>query len=122
VDILLANEAEIVSLYEVEDSDRAVGMLADDCGTAAVTFGESGSVVLADGKRFEVAAEPAERVIDTTGAGDLYASGFLLGLTRGMEPARCGRLASFAAAEVISHFGARPEVSLAERATDLLRP
>jgi sugar/nucleoside kinase (ribokinase family) len=113
VDILLANELEVISLYEVQALDRAIELLSGDCQTAAVTLGADGSVVVADGKTVAVPAEPVERVVDTTGAGDLFASGFLYGLTRGMDPERCGRLGSLAAAEVISHFGARPESPLA---------
>ena len=114
VDILLANEAEVISLYRAADFGDAVRSLRADCALAALTRGPAGSVVLADGELHTVEAEPVARVIDTTGAGDLYASGFLFGVTRGMSPARCGRLGSIAAAEIVSHFGARPEAVLAD--------
>lgn len=121
VDILLANEAEIISLYRADDFEDAMRSLRGDCTLAAVTRGPAGSVILSGGELQSVAAEPVARVVDTTGAGDLFASGFLFGVTRGLDPAHCGRLGSIAAAEVISHFGARPEVSLAELAARVLR-
>lgn len=120
VDILLANEAEVVSLYRADGFEEAVRSLRGDCVLAAVTRGPAGSVVLAGGELHEVAAEPVAQVTDTTGAGDLYASGFLFGVTRGLDPARCGRLGSIAAAEIIGHFGARPDASLAELAAGAL--
>jgi sugar/nucleoside kinase (ribokinase family) len=116
VDILFANEAEICSLYEVDTFDEAAKRVAGHCDIACLTRSEKGSVIMtADGERVEVPAHPVE-VVDTTGAGDLYASGFLHGLTQGYDLERAGRLASLAAAEVISHVGARPEVDLAELA------
>jgi sugar/nucleoside kinase (ribokinase family) len=115
VDVVLANEAEVLSLYETTDFDRALDALAASCGSAAVTRGAVGSVILDEGRRVEVQAEPVERVVDTTGAGDLFASGFLLGLARNLDPESCGRIGSIAAAEIIGHFGARPASSLAER-------
>jgi sugar/nucleoside kinase (ribokinase family) len=116
VDVLFANEHEITMLYEVDDFDEAARRVADAVEIAALTFGPKGSVILGGGARHDIGAEPVERLVDTTGAGDLYAAGFLFGLTRGRDLATCGRLASIAAAEVISHLGARPEVSLAELA------
>ena len=116
VDILLANETEILSLYETEDLQRALKSLQADCRTAAVTRGAEGSVIVSDEERFDLPAAPVRRVVDTTGAGDLFAAGFLFGLMRGMGPERSGRIGSIAAAEIIGHFGARPERSLA---TDL---
>jgi sugar/nucleoside kinase (ribokinase family) len=80
-------------------------------GIAAITMGAKGSVVVAGAETHEVAAEPVE-VVDTTGAGDLYAAGFLYGLTAGRPLPECGRLGSLAAAEVIGHIGARPEIDL----------
>jgi sugar/nucleoside kinase (ribokinase family) len=79
---------------------------------AAVTRGAQGSVILTDGERLTVAAEPVEKVVDTTGAGDQYAAGFMFGLARGRPLQQCGKLGSLAAAEVISHYGPRPQVSL----------
>ncbi len=114
VDILFANEAEILSLYQVQDFGEALARVRGHCEVAALTRSERGSVLVAGGEIYEVAAEKVERVVDTTGAGDLYAAGFLYGLTRGYELAACGRIGSICAAEVISHFGARPETSLAK--------
>jgi len=120
VDILLANETEVLSLYETSDFEHALEALQGECRTAAVTRGAEGSVVVTSGDRVEIPAEPVERVMDTTGAGDLFASGFLFGLTRGLDPALCGRIGSIVAAEVIGHFGARPESPLAGRIAGLL--
>ncbi len=114
VDILFANEAEIVSLYEVDEFAGALARVRGHCEVAAMTRSERGSVVVAGGDVYEVPAEKVARVVDTTGAGDLYAAGFLYGLTRGYELAACGRIGSICASEVISHFGARPETSLAK--------
>ncbi len=114
VDILFANEAEILSLYQAADFAAALDGVRGHCEVAALTRSERGSVVAIGGEVYEVPAEKVARVVDTTGAGDLYASGFLFGLTRGYEPAACGRIGSIAASEVISHFGARPETSLAK--------
>jgi sugar/nucleoside kinase (ribokinase family) len=114
IDILFANEDEIVSLYRTETFDHAVEALKGRCAMAALTRGAAGSVVLAGGETFRVEAEPVTRLVDTTGAGDLFASGFLFGLTDGRDPVACGKIGSIAAAEVVSHFGARPLVRLAE--------
>ncbi len=116
VDVLFANESELLALYETGDLETAIACLRGTgrCATAAVTRSARGSVVIAHGERFDVPAEPVTRVLDTTGAGDLYAAGFLHGLAQGRPPAECGRLGALAAAEVISHFGARPEIDLAE--------
>ncbi|HYD66104.1 adenosine kinase [Azospirillum sp.] len=114
VDILFANEHEIGALYGTDDIAVAVEAVKGHCEVAALTRSEKGAVIVAGGQVFEVPAAPVDRVVDTTGAGDLYAAGFLYGYTRGLAPAVCGRLGAIAAAEVISHVGARPEVSLAE--------
>jgi sugar/nucleoside kinase (ribokinase family) len=114
VDILFANELELEALYREGDFERALGRLHGRCEVAAITRGPRGSVIVADGERIEVGAEPVAQVVDTTGAGDLYAAGFLYGLARGKSLELCGRLGSLAAAEVISHWGARPERSLRE--------
>jgi sugar/nucleoside kinase (ribokinase family) len=84
------------------------------CAIAALTRSEKGSVILADGEVHVIDAEPVDEVVDTTGAGDAYAAGFLYGLTHGIDIATCGRIAGVCAAEVISHYGPRPEVSLRE--------
>ena len=120
VDVLFANEHEITMLYEVDAFDEAARRVVDVCEIAALTCGPQGSVILGHGERHAIDADPVQRLVDTTGAGDLYAAGFLFGLTHGRDLATCGRLASLAAAEVISHLGARPEASLAEQAAALL--
>jgi sugar/nucleoside kinase (ribokinase family) len=112
VDILFANEAEICSLYETEDFVEAANAVRGHVSIAALTRSEHGSVVLADGEEHVVAAAPVARIVDTTGAGDLYAAGFLFGLTRGLPLPTCGKIGSLCAAEIISHVGARPEVAL----------
>ncbi|MGH7356976.1 MAG: adenosine kinase [Candidatus Rokuibacteriota bacterium] len=116
VDILFANEAEILSLYQVSDFDEALQRVRRDCEVAALTRSAKGSVIVGGDEVHVVDAHPVEAVVDTTGAGDLYAAGFLYGLSRGLGLAMCGRLASLAAAEVISHVGARPLTPLAELA------
>jgi sugar/nucleoside kinase (ribokinase family) len=112
VDILFANEREICALYEVDRLADAVAAVRGRCEIAVITRSEHGSLVLAGDETYEVAAEPVARVVDTTGAGDLFAAGFLFGYTHGRALAECARLGSACAAEVISHFGARPETSL----------
>jgi sugar/nucleoside kinase (ribokinase family) len=120
VDILFANEAEILSLYQVGDFDQAAKRVREHCAVAALTRSERGSVVVAGDDTHVVAAHPVAAVVDTTGAGDLYAAGFMFGWSRGLDPAACGRLGALAAAEVISHVGARPLTSLAALAAPLL--
>jgi sugar/nucleoside kinase (ribokinase family) len=113
IDILFANEAELAALTGIEDFDQGIVALSAQVPVVVVTCGERGAVAIANGERAEVAAEPIERVVDTTGAGDLFAAGFLFGHVRGRSPAECLRLGAVCAAEIISHFGARPEVDLA---------
>ena len=113
IDILFANEAEITSLYETEDFDVAMGNVRGHCEIAALTRGAEGAVIVTADVVVEIAAAPVARVVDTTGAGDLFAAGVLCGLTKGYELATCGRIGSIASAEIISHYGARPEASLA---------
>jgi len=113
VDILFANEAEICALWQVEGFDDALQATRGLCELAALTRSAKGSLVLAGVETHVVDAAPVERVVDTTGAGDLYAAGFLHGYCRGLGPYDCGRIGAIAAAEVISHFGARPETPLA---------
>ncbi|MEM0985090.1 MAG: adenosine kinase [Pseudomonadota bacterium] len=120
VDILFANEEELLSLYETSDFETALSALAEETNIAAVTRGEAGSVVIASGERHVLPAEPVEKVVDTTGAGDQYAAGFLFGQARGMDLATSARLGHIAAAEVIQHYGPRPETSLAVLASDLM--
>jgi sugar/nucleoside kinase (ribokinase family) len=112
-DILFANEAEILSLYETDDFDSAAAQAAREVKIAALTRSEHGSVILAGGERHVIAAQPT-KVVDTTGAGDAYAAGFLAALTRNLPLPECGRWGSIAAAEVISHYGARPQANLKE--------
>jgi len=114
VDILFANEAELLSLYETDDFAAALAAVRAEVGLAAVTRSEKGSIVVAGHATAEVAAEPTE-VVDTTGAGDAYAAGFLAAHARGLPLAECGRWGSVAAAEAISHFGARPQTDLKAR-------
>ncbi len=114
VDILFANDSELLALFETDDLDAALEKVAAMVDLAAVTLGARGSVVVRGGERVTSPAAHVERVVDTTGAGDLYAAGFLYGLTRNLPLAECARIAGLAAAEVISHFGARPEVPLRE--------
>lgn len=113
VDILFANDREICSLFQLERFEDAVAATRALGKLAVLTRSEKGSVVLTDSVAHEVPAAPVGRIVDTTGAGDLYAAGFLYGYTQGRGLPECGRLASLAAAEVIGHFGTRPQGSLA---------
>jgi sugar/nucleoside kinase (ribokinase family) len=112
VDVLFGNEAELLSLYETDLLDEALHIVRQECAMVAITLGAHGSRVLTPDGDVHVPAEPVRHVLDTTGAGDLYAAGFLYGLTAGRPLAECGRLGSIAAAEVISHIGPRPLVEL----------
>jgi len=114
VDVLFANEVEIISLVEANSFDDAVNTIRDYCEIAALTRGADGSVIVTAEKVVEIAAEPVEQVVDTTGAGDLFAAGVLYGLTQGFEHGACGRLGSIAAGEVIGHYGARPQSPLSD--------
>jgi sugar/nucleoside kinase (ribokinase family) len=111
-DIVFANEKEITSLYEVNSFEEAADAALEDCEMAVLTRSEEGSVIVASGETIEIAAESVPQVVDVTGAGDLYAAGFLYGLTKRAPLAICGQLGSLAAAEVIGHIGARPETPL----------
>ena len=114
IDLLFANEAEICSLYEVESFHEAVAAVRGRCKTAVLTRSAQGALILQDSEATLVEAAPVDKVVDTTGAGDLFAAGYLYGYTRGEPPATCGKTAALAAAEIISHYGARPEGSLAD--------
>jgi sugar/nucleoside kinase (ribokinase family) len=116
VDVLFANESEILSLYQVTDFDAAVAACGKDVRLAALTRSAKGSVILANGAATAVPVQPVEKVVDSTGAGDLYAGGFLFGLSEGASYERAARLGSLAAAEIISHVGARPATNLAQLA------
>lgn len=119
VDVLFANDFEIQSLFEVEQLEPALNLISERVELAAITLGAEGSVLVTPGDRTYIAADPVARVIDKTGAGDLYASGVLYGLARGYDLERSGKLGSLAAEEVIGHIGPRPEVSLKALAGDL---
>jgi adenosine kinase len=118
LDLVFANEAELHSLYQTSDFNGAVAALRADIGAAVVTRSEKGCLVLGPQGVEAVPAFPVERVVDTTGAGDLFAAGFLCGLARGQDDRSCGRLGALAAAEVIQHLGARPENSLRQLAQE----
>jgi sugar/nucleoside kinase (ribokinase family) len=111
IDILFANEEE-AGILEDSDPAAAIDSLGRDVPTVVITRGPSGAVAIRDGERFEIEAEPIERVVDTTGAGDLFAAGFLAGHAQGRAIEDCLRMGAIAAAEVISHYGARPEADL----------
>jgi sugar/nucleoside kinase (ribokinase family) len=112
VDILFANESEITSLYEVDSFDAALQAVRGSCEIACLTRSEKGSLIVAGDEVHVIDAARVGPVTDTTGAGDLYAAGFLYGWSHGQGLARAGRIASLAAAEAISHVGARPQTSL----------
>jgi sugar/nucleoside kinase (ribokinase family) len=112
VDLVFGNEDELLSLYQLESFDDAVAELRSQCAMAAITRGAEGCVIVTADELVAVEAVPVGRVVDTTGAGDLFAAGFLHGLTTGCDLHECGRLGSIAAAEVISHVGPRPLVDL----------
>jgi adenosine kinase len=112
VDLIFANESELKSLYQTADFDTAVTALRDDVKLAVVTRSEKGCIVVSREAHESVSAVPIEKFVDATGAGDLFAAGFLTGLARGQDHRNCARLGAIAAAEVIQHLGARPETSL----------
>lgn len=114
VDILFANEDEIKSLYQTENLAEAIAAVREKVEIACVTRSKEGSIIIQGETTLDIEADTSIQVVDTTGAGDLYASGFLFGFTNGYSLADSGRIASLAAAEIISHIGARPEVSLKE--------
>ena len=121
VDILFANADEITKLYQVETFDDALQHVRGHCEVAALTRSENGSLVLSGEEVHVVDAKKPERLADTTGAGDLYAAGFLYGFTQGHSLPDCGRLGAAAAAEVISHIGARPEMPLKDLIAQAVR-
>ncbi len=120
IDILFANEVEICSLYETDDFETAAARVAEIGILAALTRGAHGSRIVRGDESHDIPIEPVDAVIDTTGAGDLYAAGVLFGVARGLDLETCGRLGSIAAAEAISHMGPRPEVDLAELSRPVL--
>lgn len=120
IDILFANEAEAKAMAMVDDVEEAIACLAKLAPTLVVTHSEAGATAISCGERADVPAEPIERLVDTTGAGDLFAAGFLAGQARGLGLATSLRLGAIAAAEVIQHYGARPEKDLKALAGGLL--
>jgi len=122
VDILFANEAEILSLYQVKHFDQAMQQIRNHCEAVALTRSEKGAVILSGDEVHVIDAEPVETVLDTTGAGDLFAAGFLFGFARGHGLAACGRIAAICAAEIIGHFGARPEQPLDQLVAERMGP
>jgi len=120
VDILFANESEILSLYQVDRFDDALQRVRKHCEIAALTRSEKGSVIVNGDEVHIIDAEKGVKVVDTTGAGDAYAGGFLYGYTQGVDLVTCGRLGGLMAAEVISHLGPRPEADLKKLAASVL--
>lgn len=116
IDILFANEAEITSLYSTSSFDEAARQVGQDTHLAVLTRSAKGSTIISGRDQTSVEAFPVAQVVDTTGAGDLYAAGFLYGHSQGLDHATSARLGSAAASEIISHVGARPEANLAELA------
>lgn len=114
VDILFANEEEIIALYRTEDFDTALQAVRGHCEVVALTRGAKGSVVLAGDEIYIVSAKPVDQLVDTTGAGDAYAAGFFFGMSQNNDLARCAHIGNIAAAEVIQHIGARPDRPLKE--------
>ena len=120
IDILFANEAEAAAMEEENDVERAIELLSREVPMLVVTRSEAGATAIAGDERADVPAEPIERLVDTTGAGDLFAAGFLAGQARGKSLKDSLRLGAIAAAEVIQHYGARPEKDLRALAGDLI--
>jgi len=118
VDILFANEDEIKSLYQTQSFDEALQAVRKDCKLAALTRSAAGSVITSDEEVYVVEARPIDKLVDTTGAGDLYAAGFLAGYTNRKSLSECGQLGALAAAEIISHIGARPQTNLKKLAAE----
>ncbi len=116
VDIVFANSDEALSLYETDDFEKALTLISADCKIAAVTTGKDGAVIVRGNERYVVDAHPIEERVDTTGAGDLFAAGFLFGYTQGRSLEDCAKLGNLAAATVIEQIGPRPMQSLSEKA------
>jgi sugar/nucleoside kinase (ribokinase family) len=112
IDILFANESELLALVQGDDFDAAIAEIAARVPILAVTRGADGAIAVVDGVRHAIAAEPIDRIVDTTGAGDLFAAGFMAGLVQGRDVEECLVMGAIAAAEIISHYGARPEAKL----------
>ena len=117
VDIVFANESELKSLYQTASFEAGLDAIRKDCKIAAVTRSEKGSVIVSGGETVVIQASRIERLVDTTGAGDLYAAGFLFGYTAGLDLKHCGDLGSLAAGLVIQQIGPRPRQDLRQAAT-----
>ena len=118
VDLVFANEHEVRALYQTGDLATAMDSLGGEARAAVITRSAEGASIFNTGSRIDVPAQPVPRIVDLTGAGDLYAAGFLFARVRGMTPEECGHLAAICASEVISHVGARPQVSLRDLARE----
>lgn len=118
VDILFSNEAEIKALFDTHKMEEAMVRAREACPLTIITRSDKGSVIVTDKDVVEVPAEPVAQIVDTTGAGDMYAAGFLYGYTRGKPVAECGRIGSIAASEVIAHVGARPQSDMKQLLAD----
>jgi len=116
VDLVFANDTELMAMFQTDDFNDAMAQMRGKVKIAAVTRGAAGSTIAAAGQTFDVSAYPVEKVVDTTGAGDQYAAGFMFGLAKGRPLNVCGQLGSLAASEVISHYGPRPLVNLQDLA------
>jgi sugar/nucleoside kinase (ribokinase family) len=114
VDVLFANEAEVKSLYQTDSFDAALQVVRENAEIAVLTRSEKGAVIVAGPEVHVIDAERVGQVVDTTGAGDLFAAGFLFGITQGLSPATAGRIGAVCAGEIISHFGARSATKLAD--------
>ena len=121
VDILFANEEEIISLYEVDKFEDAVKAVNHHCDVAALTRGAAGSVIVTKSATYEVGAAPVREIVDTTGAGDAFAAGYLYGHTQGLDPVISAGLGGVAASHIIAHLGARPRTPLSQLVTGLIR-
>ena len=117
VDVVFCNQDEIMALFDTDDPEEAFKKCEDLCETVVVTRGADGALAVTEGKRYTVPAAPVAKVVDTTGAGDLFAAGFLTGYARNRSVADCLRMGALSAAEIISHFGARPETPLSDLMT-----
>jgi sugar/nucleoside kinase (ribokinase family) len=116
IDILFANEFELMALYQVSTFADALALASKECKVVAGTRSEKGAVIAFEGKTVTINPDPVVKAIDSTGAGDLFAAGFLYGLTHGLDMAESGRLGAIAASEIISHYGPRPQGNLRELA------
>lgn len=115
IDLVFANEAETLSMFETDNLDRAISSLAEIAPLAVVTRSEKGAIVVNGAERVTVPAAPIRQLVDSTGAGDLFAAGFLAGFTQGRPLGECATMGTIAAAEIIEHYGARPEADLRAR-------